>query len=484
MKTVLAMLALVALGVLPALSGCVDNPATGGSSFAFGSSAASEIATGKQAHPEILKEFGGEYPDPAVKTYVDSIGQLLARTVERHDFPYTFTVLNSPIVNAFAVPGGYVYITRGLMALADSEAELASVLGHELGHLSALHHARRQSQGLLASILVAGAAIATGSDLVGQAGGAVATGALASFSREHESEADQLGIRYIARAGYDPAAATRFLTKLRAYSQLEARRHGKSPGEVDKFNYLATHPAPIERVQHTTQIAASTPVRDPMVARDIYLSKLDGMIYGDDPKDGIVHGREFVHPSLRIRFEVPDGFSMFNAPKAVTAAGPQGSAIIFDRAPRPFSGAMPGYLANVWGQRLRLSGIEAISVNGMEAATATTRANTQSGTRDIRLLAIRGDAQSIYRFIFITQPSMTDRLAADFRRTTYSFRRLEPNEAAAIRPLRLHVVTVGPGDTPQSLAARMPRDSFQQQLFQVLNGVPVRPGEKVKIVAP
>jgi predicted Zn-dependent protease len=145
---------------------------------------------------------------------------------------------------------------------------------------------------------------------------------------------------------------------------------------------------------------------------------------------------------------------------------------------------MPGYLANVWGQKLRLSAIEAITVNGMDAATATTRANTQSGTRDIRLLAIRGDAQSIYRFIFITQPSATDRLAADFRRTTYSFRRLEPHEAAAIRPLRIHIAAVGPGDTPQSLAARMPRDGFQQQLFQVLNSVPVRPGEKVKIVAP
>ena len=481
MKTLLAILALAAA---PLLGTCSTNPATGESSLTFGSSTESEIETGRKAHPEILKEFGGEYGSPELKAYIDSIGQLLARTVERHDFPYTFTVLNSAVVNAFAVPGGYVYISRGLIALADSEAELASVLAHELGHLAALHHARRQSQSLLANILVAGAAIATGSDLVGQAGSAVATGALAGFSREHESEADELGIRYIARAGYDPGAASRFLSKLRAYSQYEARRHGKSPDEVDKFSYLATHPAPIERVQRTSQIAATTSVRDPMVARDIYLAKLDGMVYGDDPREGIVRGREFVHPTMRFRFEAPPGFSLFNSRKAVTAAGPQGSGIIFDQAPRAVSGSMTSYVIGVWGRSLRLGGAETINVNGLEAATAIARVNTQSGARDIRLLAIRADAQTVYRFLFVTQPGMTERLAADFRRTTYSFRLLEPNEAAAIRPLRIHLVTVGPGDTVQRLAARMPPDGLQQELFQVLNSGPLRPGEKVKIVAP
>ena len=481
MKTVLAVLALLAL---PALTACVENPATGRSSFALGSSPESEMATGKQAHPEILKEFGGEYPDPAVKAYVDSIGQLLARTVERQDLTYTFTVLNSPIVNAFAVPGGFIYISRGLMALAESEAELASVLGHELGHIQALHHSRRESQGLLASILVAGAAIATGSDLVAQAGGLAATGALAGFSRKHEREADELGIRYLARAGYDPFAASRFLAKLRAYSQLEANRQGKSPDEVDKFNYVATHPAPAERVQQTRDIAARTPVSNPMDARDIFLAKIDGMIYGDDPKDGIVTGRAFVHPEMRIRFEAPPGFTLLNGARAVIASGPQGSGMIFDGAPRPYTGSMASYIANVWARNLPLSGGEPITVNGMEAATAAARVNTRSGARDVRLVAIRADAQSIYRFMFVTPPALSERLAAEFRRTTYSFRRLDPQEAAAIRPLRVRVVTIGRGDAPESLARRMPQDGFELELFRVLNmSAQIRPGEKVKIVA-
>ena len=479
------LIALLALAAAPLLGGCTTNPATGASTFTGGFGASQEIQTGRQQHPEILKEFGGEYPDPGLKTYVDSIGQLLARTVERHDYPYTFTVLNSPIVNAFAIPGGYVYITRGLLALADSEAELACVLAHELGHLNALHHAERQGQAMIANILVAGAAIATGSDLVAQAGGTLATGVLRSFSREQESQADELGIRYAARAGYDVSAMARFLGKLRAESQFEARRHGRSPDEVDKFNYLATHPAPIERMQHANEVAAGYSVRDPMVARDVYLGKIDGLVYGDDPKDGIVRGREFVHPGLGFRFEVPPGFSLFNGAKAVTASGPQGAAIMFDRA-RVAGGSMGNYVANVWGRRLNLGGAETINVNGMEAATAGARVNTQSGARDLRLVAIRGDAQSVYRFVFVTPPALTERLATDLRRATYSFRRLDPGEAAGIHPLRIRIVTVGPGDTPQSLGNRLPQDGFQQALFQVLNGpdIPFRPGEKMKIVAP
>jgi predicted Zn-dependent protease len=159
--------------------------------------------------------------------------------------------------------------------------------------------------------------------------------------------------------------------------------------------------------------------------------------------------------------------------------------MIFDRAPRPYTGPMASYITTVWGQKLPLAGVEPITVNGMEAATAAARVNTRSGPRDIRLVAIRADAQSIYRFLFVTPPALTERLAAEFRRTTHSFRRLDPQEAAAIRPLRVRVVTVGPRDTPETLARRMPQDGFELELFRVLNmSAQIRPGEKVKIVAP
>ena len=286
-KRVLTLIpSLAAAGLLAALlAGCAKNPATGGTTFTGGLSQADEIQMGRQNHPKIIKEFGGEYGTPELKRYVDGIGQLLAKTSERSDLQFKFTVLNSDIINAFATPGGYVYITRGLMALADNEAQLAGVLAHEIGHITALHHARRHGQSLLANIGLTAVGILAGRQAaqVGQLG---AVSLLQSFSRDNEYEADGLGVRYLSRAGFDPAAMAGFLAKLRADTRLTALRRGESPDTVDQFNYLATHPAPAARVKRATALARQTNVRNPMTAKDIYLSKLDGLLYGGDPAEG------------------------------------------------------------------------------------------------------------------------------------------------------------------------------------------------------
>lgn len=484
-----AAAACAALLSLAGLSGCTVNPATGERVFAGFMSESQEIGIGRQQHPEIVKAFGGEYDSPELTRYIDSIGQLLARTVERRDLPYKFTVVNSEIVNAFALPGGYIYVSRGLLALAENEAEVAGVLAHELGHVNALHHARRQGQSLLANVLVMGAGIAAGSagQQVAQLGSVVAAGVLSSYSREHEREADTLGLRYMSRAGYDPQAFVEFLRKMRDHARLEALRAGRSPDEIDSFNYLATHPAPSERVERATAEAAQYSPKQPMLARDIYLGKIDGMLYGDDPAQGFIRGQVFAHPTLRFRFEVPEKFTLFNSPEAVTAQGPDGAAIVFDRAPKPSDGPVRYYLTEVWGHGAPLGNVETIRVNGLEAATATTRANTSAGPRDARLLAIRKDLQTIYRFMFLTPPGQGDRWAVPFRRTTYSFRVLTESEAAALKPLRIRVVKAARGDTVKSLAARMAGvDGYAVERFRVLNGLrgdaEVRAGEPVKIV--
>ena len=190
----LAFAVLAVLGLGASLSGCTTNPATGQPTFTGLMTTAEEIRIGREQHPQIVKAFGGEYGSPELRKYVASIGALLARTVERKDLSYTFTILNSNIVNAFAIPGGYVYVTRGLLALAGDEAELAGVLGHELGHLAALHHAQRAGQDLLAGILITGVSIAAGREIA-QAGDILAQTVLRGFSREQESQADDLGIR-------------------------------------------------------------------------------------------------------------------------------------------------------------------------------------------------------------------------------------------------------------------------------------------------
>jgi predicted Zn-dependent protease len=481
-----ALLAALVLPVLAAgLGGCAQNPATGESVFTGGFSEDQEVRMGRESHPQIVKEFNGEYGSPELKAYVASLGQLLARTSERPNLKFTFTVLNSDIINAFAIPGGYVYITRGLLALADNEAQLAAVLGHEIGHITALHHARRYGDSLLATlgVVVAGAALGQpGADLAQH--GALAL--LQSYSRDNEYEADLLGVRYLSRTGFDPYAMAGFLTRLREDSRLTAIRRGESPDAVDRFNYLATHPAPVARVDRAKSLAAETKVREPMTARDVYLSKIDGMLYGDDPEQGFIRGRDFLHPKLHFAFRIPEGFSMFNTERAVIAFGPDKSRIVFDRAPKSVDGTMSYYLRDAWAKSVRLSGLEAIKVNGLDAATATTTIQTNDGAFDARLVAYRIDLQTIYRFVFLTPRAKTAALSTELRRATYSFRRLNGAEAAALKPHRLRIVTVQPGDTVESLGRRMPFADYQVERFAVLNGLSrnetLRPGQRLKMV--
>lgn len=491
-RTIFTVITCIAPLLFVSLSGCTTNPATGESVFTGGMDTAQEISIGREQHPQIIRAFGGEYGSPELRRYIDSIGQLLARTVERRGFQYKFTLLNSGIVNAFALPGGYIYISRGLLALAENEAEVAGVLAHELGHINALHHGRRQGSETIAGLLIAGAGIAAsaagvGNNQIGQLGSAVAQSVLRGYSREHELESDRLALRYMSRAGYDPQAMVDFLKKMRGQSRLEAKRLGKSPDKVDATNYLATHPAPIERVRKASALATRYRVADPMLARDVYLQKIDGIIYGDDPDQGFVRGRTFVHPKLRFRFDVPDGFQLFNSPRQVRAIGPGGAAIIFDSARKPSDGPVSYYVANVWGRGAKLAGLETIRINGMESATATTQARTNDGPRDVRLLAIRRNLQTIYRFAFLTKPGQAAKWSTPFRRTSHSFRLLTESEAAVLRPLRIRTQRVRRGDTVASLARRMAlKDGFALERFLVINGLArnsrLRSGQVVKII--
>lgn len=469
-----------------ALGGCSTNPATGQPTFTAFMSESEEIRIGRQEHPKIVREFGGVYDDPEVTKYIDSIGQFLASTSEKPDLKFTFTVLDSPVVNAFALPGGYVYVTRGLLALANSEAEIAGVIGHEIGHVTARHSAQRYSQAVLANIGMMGVAIATGSGALANLAGSGAAIYLQSYSRDQEYEADILGVRYLSRATYEPRAMASFLSSLLADSRLDAELAGR-PGAADEYNIMATHPRTADRVERAIGAAGERTVADPMIARDVYLDKIDGMLYGDDPKQGFIKGRRFAHPVLKFEFTVPEGFRLHNTPSAVIARGPDGAAIQFDQASPTPSGDLVDYLANVWAKNISLQNLERITVNGLQGATGTARVQTRSGAADLRLAAIRYSSDRVYRFLFLTPPNRTAALSEGLRRTTYSFRKLSDAEAAALKPQRIRVVTVQPGDSVASLAARMPFDDRQVERFRVLNGLQngatLTPGQRVKLVA-
>jgi predicted Zn-dependent protease len=340
---------------------------------------------------QIAAEFGGPYDDPALQRYVTSIGDLLSQASDRPGAARGFTVLDSDIVNAFAVPSGDVFVTRGLIALANSEAELASVLAHEIGHVTAKHAEHRQERGTYGALGALGAGLLgalIGAPQLGQLGQLGAQAWISGYSREQESEADQLGIRFMSRAGYDPRAASWFLKSLEDQSALESKIAGAPRGDA-AYSFMSDHPRTADRVQQAIEAARGITVKDPMLARDIYLQKIDGIIWGDNPDEGVVRNRAFLHPKLALGFEVPEGFRLLNGQSQVQAKGPDGAIIVFDRNPQPFSGAPDAYIARAWAAKAQLANLERFDVDGMPAATATTRAQIQNlGTVDVRFVAI------------------------------------------------------------------------------------------------
>jgi predicted Zn-dependent protease len=436
-------------------------------------------------HPKILAQFGGEYADPAVKSYVTELVQALGKASARPDIEYRVTVLNTPVVNAFALPAGYLYTTRGLLALCGSEAELAGVMAHEIGHVTARHTAQRYGRSVLAQG-AAGLAGLLNSPLLQQAaqiGGALW---IQSFSREQEFQADELGVATLVKAGYDSRAMAGFLAKLQQYADLQAVLAGRKPGEADQFNLFATHPRTAERVERAAEQAGHAGKKG-REDRDPYLKRIDGILFGDDPAQGFVRGRVFAHPVMKFRFEVPEGFQLLNGTSEVTAAGPNGAAIRLDAAPEAYRGSMRGYIAEAWARNQALSNLESINVNGMEGGSAVTRMNAQGGPVDVRLTAIRFAPDLIFRLQFVAPAATAARVWPEFGKVTGSFRRLSDAEAAAMKPLRVRLVAAGRGDTVDSLARRMVVPDRAAERFRALNGLKpdqqVSGGQIYKLVA-
>ncbi len=487
-KSLFVWLPLVAL-TLTAACTSVTNPATGETELSA-VSPAEERAIGQQEHPKVLAEFGGEYNDPALKNYVNSIGQSLASNAELPADSFTFTLLDTPVVNAFALPGGYVYVTRGLLTILNDEAELAGVMGHEIGHVTARHGARRQTQGMIANILATGVGILSGNRQVAQLGQVAAQGFLASYSRDNEREADQLGVRYLSRTGYETLGMARSLEAIGRHSALLSKVSGQ---EAQDFNFFQTHPQTPERVANTVSLARqSFSVQNPVVGRETYLNAISGMVYGDSADQGFARGNRFVHPNMRFAFEVPNGFRLDNLPNAVLAAGPDGTRISFDRESDRNVVArysnMANYISRQWAKGARGRDLRNVEINGFPAATAVVFMTAQNGQRfEARIAAIRFSDTQIFRFLMAAPTQVADRYARSFEDAINSFRSLSPDEAAKYKPLRIWPHTVQRGDTISGLAARMNIDEFDQERFRAVNAMDadavLQIGQKVKVIS-
>lgn len=470
-----------------ALGACSTNPATGEQSFTAFMSPAEEIRVGREQHPRILEKFGGAYDHDDLSAMFTALGNRLVKASELPDLDFTFTVLDSEVVNAFALPGGYVYVSRGLLGLASSEAELAGVIAHEIGHVTGRHTAQRYSRAVAAGGLTTIGAI-VGSVLLGedagraiaQAGQQVSALYLQSYSREHEFEADSLGVRYLARAGYDTRAMAGFLSSLQAYSALEAKVSG-TPDPAERYNIMSTHPRTADRVIAATNAANGALTGGRRIGHDEYLRAIDGIVFGDSPGQGFVRGQVFAHKVLGFRFEVPEGFTLFNNPGSVVARGPQESLIVFDGGETDWRGPLTDLV-----RRQRLNEIEALDINGFEAATGWARLSRNGKAVDARLIVIRYRPDQIYRFVFLTPPALTASLNVPLRRTTFSFRALSAAERDALRPWRVRIHEVRAGDTVAGLAAGLPMPGPKEEWFRVLNGLGpqdgLRPGLLVKLI--
>jgi predicted Zn-dependent protease len=441
---------------------------------------------GAEQHPRLLAELGGTVSGDAA-SYVEGVGQRVAVAAGLED-NCTFTLVNSDVVNAFAVPGCYIYVTRGLLGIVNSEAELASIIAHELGHIARNHSNQQQRRSVLRSLGVVAIALISGSERLTQIAGAAAGLFDLRYSRTHEYEADDLALKYLQATGYDPFASADMLAQLGRHSAFQAGARGEE--DVRRIpEWSLTHPLTENRIARATEGARRSGLaRGALPEKEAeFLRAVDGLLYGDDPVQGFIIGRRFAHPVMRIDFEAPAGVSLTNSPRAVLLDGPDGLR-------GEFAGGSlgPGTL-EAYGQRVLAEAVgnapanvvsaRSTQANGVPAYLMQASVSAQGGAVPVSVLALGAPDRRAYHFLLLSAPgSSHDRVVQSL---AASFRLLSAGEAAGLRPRYIRVRPIQPGETAQVLAAQMAADRPREH-FLMLNGLPAStealPARAVKIV--
>lgn len=480
----------LALAATPASLGLAQTKATQTRPATVQAISEKDKAEGAKAHPQLLAEYGGAETGPQA-AYVESVGKAIAvqSGLSNAGSDFTVTMLNSPVNNAFAIPGGYIYVTRQLVALMNNEAELAAVMGHEVAHVAAQHGRKRQSAatrntviGVLGTVL---SGVLLGNSQVGQVlqqgflqGSQLLT---LRYSRSQETESDNLGIDYLRKAGYDPRAMGTVLQSLANQNALEARLMGTA-NKVPEW--ASTHPDPASRVRAALSRAGAN--ASGTTNRDLFLSRISGITYGDDPRQGIVDGRRFTHPELKLAYETPNGFYQMNGTRAVAITGQSGRGQFTTGA---YAGDLDAYVRAAFGAltegnqaKIDPGTISRTTINGLPAAYATARVNNGNSPVDVTVFAYEFARDRAYHFITIAAAGQAGVFDSMYR----SMRRISDAEAAAIKPRKLVVITAKAGDTVQSLSQRMAYSDAPLDRFLVLNGLTassrITAGQKVKLV--
>lgn len=418
---------------LIALAGCARNPVTHKRQLAF-ISEGQEVQMGKQAAQDVAQQIG-LYPNPGLQQYVQSVGVKIAKTTERPDLPWSFQVVNDGSVNAFALPGGPIFVTRGLLAHMGSEAELAGVLGHEIGHITARHAVSNMSEQALAQLgLGVGGIFSPVIRKYGQLAGAGLQLIFLKYSRDDETQADGLGFKYMLGHGYDP----RGLTAL--FQTLDRVGQAKSAGRLPQW--LQTHPDPGNRVQANEQRVAglNKDLTGATRGADSYLAQLDGLVYGDDPRDGYFKGADFFHPNLKLKLTFPAGWKTANEPQLVGAISPAEDALV---ALTHAGNAAPDLALQQFAQKQGIQALRpaALSIAGLPTASTYFQAQTEQGAIE-GLTAFVSYGGKTFQLLGYAVAGRLGTYEPAFRASMQSFAPLADPAALGVQPARIKIVTV------------------------------------------
>ncbi|MBA3598336.1 MAG: M48 family metalloprotease [Methylibium sp.] len=476
------------------LAGCatVVNPVTGKEERTV-MDVKTEIAEGRKAHQAVIAEYG-IYPDARLQTYVKGIGQKLAAQSHRSELEWTFTVLDSPEINAFALPGGYVYVTRGIMAYMESEADLAGVIGHEIGHVTARHGAQRATRqqtaglGVLAASVL-GAVFGVG-DVASQLSQGVAAGYVANYSRDQELQADKLGAEYLVRNDYDPQNMVDVINVLRnqeRFAAEQARAEGKTPKQGP--DWLASHPSNEQRLEDIEQIAAGYDRKAKYVddGRARYLKAIDGLPFGESREQGVTRGRNFYHEPLGIALTAPQGWRIQNSQDAITLINSAGDAgLIVQLAPTKAGNTHEEIIKNAL--KPTQGRVEKDDINGLPATHFVgTRRNPQGQAQNVVATVVTGPERNNFVLLHAARDAAArQRAAAALREAENSFRPLTAADRKAAAPWSLRTVAFPRGGFAE-LARRSPLMTNPEQQLKLINGVygggpQPEPGQPVKVI--
>ena len=451
------------------LPACATNPVTGGNDFVL-MSEDQEISLGHKYNSEILKEMPA-YTDPVLEELVQRVGKKLASHSHRPGLDYHFTIIDSTQVNAFALPGGYIYITRGMLAYLNSEAELAAVLGHEIGHVTARHSVRQQSTtavtGILGAVLAASTGIQGADSVTNMAGTAIVRG----YGREHELEADRLGAEYLARSGYDPEAMLQVVSILKNQEAFETAAAKKEGRQANVYHGLfSTHPDNDARFREVITAAKKFKTDSTSrIGRDSYLLRLDGLTFGDSEREGVVRGNRFYHKDLDFSLTFPPGWQINNQTSRVIAIPKANDGLIQMTMDSPDKKVTPKQFMQ---QHLKLNNLrqgKALNMNGLDGYTAVATGNTPFGQRRIRYVVVNRDNNA---YIFAGTARSTDQASkydADILATAKSFHPLTKSEKKLATEKKLDIIRTPKGTTWASLARRSPITNYPEEQLRLLN---------------